>query len=52
MTRPTIIIKIIKIIMIIIIIIIIIIKMLIEKKREASKPVQKDLKLRGEQILL
>ena len=50
MTRPTIIIKIIKIIMIIIIIIII--KMLIEKKREASKPVQKDLKLRGEQILL
>ena len=49
MTRPTIIIKIIKIIMIIIIIII---KMLIEKKREASKPVQKDLKLRGEQILL
>ena len=41
MTRPTIIIKIIKIIMIIIIIII---KMLIEKKREASKPVQKDLK--------
>ena len=48
MTRPTIIIKIIKIIMIIIIII----KMLIEKKREASKPVQKDLKLRGKQILL
>ena len=49
MTRPTIIIKIIKIIMIIILIII---KMLIEKKREASKPLQKDLKLRGEQILL
>ena len=42
MTRPTIIIKLIKIIMIIILIIII--KMLIEKKREASKPVQKDLK--------
>ena len=41
MTRPTIIIKLIKIM---IIILIIIIKMLIEKKREASKPVQKDLK--------
>ena len=34
------------------IIIIIIIKLLIEKKREASKPVQKDLKLWGEQLLL